>query len=272
MFKKIHTSLKENPVYTTAILLFSVVLLLQPISSVWINLFGDAGLSADIFGGLIVLVTALSFFRFIKEKRAVRGVDTLFLIFGVVALLSFLWSTETGSVFLVGLRYSLLAISGYFIGRVFFSSIDYWDKILKFLLWFIVLVSGIQLFIYLFGGESFLVATGLGIEHFAGSWPRLSGPFPGPNQMATFLTISALWLYWRKKINLQTFLLASTIVVLTFSRSAILGLLIGYLIPFIFIQTKKEKRLNISAATIGILLLAIVSIYFIEPLRNNFIN
>lgn len=262
-----------------AILLFSVTLLLQPISSVWTNLLSELDISANVthgiinlFGGLIILILAISAFKFVKEKRKISKVDISFLLFGLIALSSFFWRVDTAPSFLLGIRYSIFAISGYFIGRAFFLNINYWDKILRFLFWFIILISGAQLLIYIFGGGSSLAAIGFNIEHFAGSWPRLNGPFPGPNQLATFLTITALWLYWRQKISLQNFILASIIVVFTFSRSAILGLVVGYLVPFIFIQTKKEKRLNISTATIGVLLLATASVYFIEPLRNNFIN
>ncbi len=257
---------------------FCLALLILPLQPLWLRVLEGGGLSPfGIFiatnwvGAIIVVITIFSLLRFLIY-RIDKIIVADYLLFGllVVALLSFFWKEGSASDYVIGLRYSAIALVGYFIGRVNNLWQEKLDKALLVAFWGISAVALLQLFIWVIGASNIHSVLRLDPTFYAGGWPRLFGAMAGPNQLATFLTISGLWLFWRKKISPKVMALCLALVVLTFSRSAILGLLAGLAIPHITMQLQRSKRLHYGLITVGAALLIGGLVTFIEPINNSF--
>ena len=249
-----------------------------PIKIVWERLLGPVVSQGQIdnitslIGGMIVVVAIFSIAIMVRERVVLTVSDKLITVFFFLAIISQVWAAEFAPGFLIGVRYSLFAVLSYFIGRAQILRIDKLDEILKYLLVFTVIFAGTQYIIWALGYGDFLLRIGFGIEHFAGSWPRISGPFPGPNQLATFLAISTLWLFWRKKLPEYLLIASSAVILLTFSRSAILGFFAGYIIPLIITRLENGSWKKTLIVTVVSVLAVALSITLIRPLRSSFID
>lgn len=251
--------------------LLAAVLTLMILQPLWlksdINWLSNTRL---LFGGIILLTFLTVAARFFHLNKTLRAADYFIGGFILLAVLSWFWS-ENRDIYILGLRYSVFAALFYFIGRALPFKKWPWEKVLYWSLYLAGSLAILQLVLWQMGLENLAEKIGLGAEHFAGSWPRLQGSLAGPNHLATFITVSSLWLFWRKRLKPWELAVATLLVLLTLSRSAILGLAGGIIVPFLLYRSKSANTTKM-AATGLILLLTTLIVFYFEPLRQVFVD
>lgn len=209
--------------------------------------------------GLIVAVISALRRRQFSYMRA----DIFLILYVTFVLLNSLWSLAPENQFL-GLRVAVFAALFYFFGRMIVNE-ALWLKIAK-IAYFVVLSGcALQLLFWLAG------APLLAAEHFAGSYARLQGTLPGPNQLATLLMIFSIYLYWAKQISWRWLAVGLALLGVTYSRSAILGAMFGLILPWIFMSEKALLRKRLPFVTL-ITITALTAIVTIPELREVFIE
>jgi|GEM_PF-2943369 len=255
----------------------AITLLLLPLQGLWLQ---DAFIPWQahvlvIFGALVLFAIGWSLVGLLRAKHSFAGVDTLVLVFIGFVFLSFLW-TEAPDNYLRGLRYSIFAPLLYFVGRastLLTSETGFpWEKILKFSFYSVGVVAALQWLFWQIDAGQLLETLKLSMEHWAGEWPRLQGSLPGPNQLATFLMVASLWLFWRGYLSSWLLAAAAVLVVLTLSRSAILGLAVGLVVPYLVIQLPQGAKSKMAMLVVVAASLAIATVFLVEPLRRNFVE
>lgn len=241
----------------------------------------------DVAALLLILITLINLYWHKKSllahgRHTARYVPTL--VFVIFAFLSLLWS---GSLFLSGfwgLRL-LIAILALLLVTSLVQSKDYYHEI--FFKTFIA--AGVLESLISFGqfafqkslglhflGEGRLGAETLGLAKvslFGETFLRVYGTFPHPNVLGGFLLFTIVATWWYKPLRNKNILLIIQLVGLglTFSRSAILGLLILILLApcrdekfCVSTQSAKKKVLLISSLAL------IFSLFFLirTPIQN----
>jgi hypothetical protein len=254
-------------------LILGLVLLILPFQYLWIRpieLVADSNRSVFLLTNWyeLLIIAALPTLAIFFLKRRLFWFD--WLLFGVLALavISSYWSPATGWTDVIGLRYGVGFIVFYFIAR----SILAWqasEKLLTAVFYLVVAIALGQGLFWLMGGESnfwFLAKRDL-----AGDLPRLYASLIGPNQLGTYVACLGLWLYHQRRISGWWFGLAALVVIGTFSRSALLGLLAGYAV--IIYQWRSVVRWKLVGAAVGLgLALALPLVFFYsDSLRQTFV-
>jgi hypothetical protein len=237
-----------------------------------------------IYKDALILITLLAGIWYFW-KKLLKPIPLLIGVFSLFMILSILWAPDNSLIRLVvGAKYNFIFLSA-FIAGLFVSEISLPEKYTK-----IAIISGISailisLFLhFIITPEGF---TNFGYRndwstHYAGKAPaycqrienndlcRLQGTFSGPNQLGAYLLILNALIFSFGKFRLRTkyILMGGLFLVclLTFSRSAILGLLVmnGLYIA----KNLSKKQLLISTGIAGALLTIIViakSELFLRP-------
>lgn len=272
-------SSKTEPFRRAVLYLFIFTIALLPLQPFWIRLARVAQWPEDVifwltnWGGLTILLTVfVSAGGLLFRKMNPRKADILLLAYLLVAFLSFFWREGTATDYLTGLRYSAFAVLGYFNGRTNQLWRDKIENVLVAIYCLVALLAFWQLTLWLFGLADLSGALQLESGFSAGIWPRVYGSLPGPNHLATFLTISGLWLFWRGKIGLTPLAIGAAIVVLTLSRSAVLALSAGLIVPYAFSGLSKSRHWAFwSSLALAVAAIAAL-IYLVEPIRDGLLT
>ena len=243
----------------------------------------------DITAIILVLTVILNLYWHKKSiltfcsRNIARYVPTL--VFAVFAFLSFIWS---GSPFLSafwGLRVLIIALSLFAILYLVKNSDFYKNIFFKVLIATGVIEGLIALGQFLFQkslglyflGEGHLESNVLGlarIDLLGHGLLRAYGTFPHPNVLGGFLLFTTVATVWYKSVKYRNILLTVQLIGLglTFSRSAILGLLLIIFITFLSSRTKRsgaEARPldSLGMTTIIILLISLSLLFLRSPIQ-----
>lgn len=217
---------------------------------------------------LLLLLAVAAFWRL----RPVAKVDYWLIAFFILAGLPAIWSISAIPDLVIGWRYTVFAMLGYWIGRGRFATLETLERWLHISLWLVIGFSGVQLIAWWLGDQSIITTLGLEPTFAAGDWWRLFGPMSGPNQLGTFLAISGSWLYWRGRLSRRELVIVVVLTVLTFSRSALLGFAAGLLIPgFVFARGIKQ-RFWLAGALVLSVLVAMMAIALFPTVREGLVD
>ena len=180
--------------------------------------------------------------------------DFFLLAYLLIAGLSFFWSGQGLADYLAGVRYSAALFIFYFAARILRQG-DYWLPGVKIALG-IVAVVALGQFLAWWLIPSSLNWSPLAVRGLAGDLPRLSGSFTGPNQLATWLVLALLaTLFVRPKASWLNVILV-TLIIATFSRSALLGLIGGLLAVVAWLpHSRPSAAYTLATVAVAILLL-----------------
>ncbi len=252
-----------------------LVLVTLPLQQGWLRPLEQAGLPAVLLTVLTSwsgpLLLGLAVFCW-SRIRPFRPPDWLLMSLIVVALVPLLWQFDRLSGLAIGYRYTLLATAGYWIGRAGLLEAGQLDRWLKIIIRCLVATAVLQLLAWAVLPQSAWSALGFGEQFMAGGWQRVYGAMSGPNQLATFLSLGGLWLIWRRQIGWVELAILATIVLLTFSRSALLGLVGGVIVTSVALETNWRRRGYLVA--IGALIAVAIGLIIVnnEALRTSFIE
>lgn len=253
-------------------LIFALFVFL-PFSSWLVSLYDNIwiSLARDV---LVFLIVLLSLVNFRKINRANLVIALLFILFGLV---TYFWKSSSSEQWLRGFRF-------YFVPIVFYLAlclIELSKKQKSTILWVVLsgfAIVGLVGILEVFGLRVPLAPAGannLGtLEKFQGLGSdivRIQSLLAGPNALGLYLVavsgilLSAFSLINRKLIYLLP--IAFTLVVLTFSRSALIGIFILFLVS-LFIYLSKKYSVFI-ASSFAVLMLAIILIVGIKMYRSD---
>lgn len=227
--------------------------------------WGNFWIYKDLIVITLIVINSIAFMVGYKTlRKRLSIIHLLIILFGIWTMASIIWAPDQSFFRLaVGLKYNFMFLLAFFAG----SSC-----------WLMSEAFRDRLFTWTFAGGVLAVITslilhfGLGPEnftmfgyrpdwstHYAGQagafcqkienmdYCRLQGVFSGPNQLGAYLIIltSLLWLIPKMRFKWIWFVAFLAVGVLTFSRSAILGLIVfGALISF-----KNRWKVLIGSAT-----------------------
>ena len=217
---------------------------------------------------VIFFLAAVGFWR----SRPRITADYWLLIFTALALMPIIWQFAEARELAVGWRYTLFATLGYWIGRGRLLSSEVIDRCLRVTLWAVLAGIGLQLIFWLAGSDELISKFGFEPAFAAGDWWRVFGPMSGPNQLGTFLALAGAWLFWRKRLTRIELILVLVGVILTFSRSAFLGLAAGLLIAPIVLATTWRQRLYLVAGVLAATVVVALAITNTASLREGLIE
>lgn len=165
----------------------------------------------------------------------------------VVAVLPALWQFSLIGDLAVGWRYIIIATLGYWVGRGQFLTEGLVDRCMRVTMWVVLFGVVMQICSWWLAAPGLVAKLGLEPLFAAGDWWRVYGPMSGPNQLGTFLALAGVWLYWRKQLTRTELLLVCIGVVLTFSRSALLGMATGLLVTAVLFAPTWRRRIQLTA-------------------------
>ncbi len=256
-----------------ALLLLALVTL--PLQQTWIRPLDIAGAPAWLTAILtswaapvILGLAVVAFWRF--KARAVS--DWWLIAFFVLAALPLIWQLSMLTDLAIGWRYTVFAMLGYWLGRADYIPIEKLDKWRHVTLWLVLGVSGVQLIVWWLGNGGIVDFLGMEPHFAAGDWWRVYGPMSGPNQLGTFIALSAVWLYWRGRLSRRELLLATIILVLTFSRSAFLAMAAGMLVTAFIFAKQAKRRLLIGGLVVGGVIFGTIIINAVPSLREGLVE
>ncbi len=233
----------------------------------------------------IVFLFLALIFGLIKARRSFKIIisDYLIIFLFLLTILSFILTGLDLSNLAFGVKYSLLFLLLYFSIRTIKFKKDDLKKIVRFFLIILGVVVGLS-FVQLFLPTEFLTnlgyqnqanwqpGQGLQIFQEAGGFQRAFGPLSGPNQLGLYLSFSLLMIIGllKEKTALikQEYLyilggLLLILIVLSFSRTAWLALLAGFVSLIIIMGSKKVKLLSL--ILIILMLLSATLLYVNKP-------
>lgn len=263
-----------NRYYSFIGFILSAALLILPFQYLWIRpleLLETSARSVFLLTNWyeLLIIVALPSIVVLFLKRKLFWFDWLLL--GVLALsaISSYWSPATGWTDVIGLRYGVGFIVFYFIAR----SIAQWqvsEKLLKTVFYLVVIIALAQGVFWLAGAESnFWV---LAKRDLAGDLPRLYGSFIGPNQLGTYVACLGLWLYAKRQIGSWWLAAATLVVIGTFSRSALLGLLAGFVVVIYQRRSLIQWKMVGAALAIGLVLALPLVFRYSDDLQQTFVS
>lgn len=176
---------------------------------------------------ILVILAALAFLALLFKRKAIHWFDWLLLVVLLLSVLSAIWSPATGWTDIIGLRYGIGFIVFYFVAR----SLTDWklnENLLRPIFYVAIIIALLQGLYWLMLPET--AVWFFAKRDLAGDLPRLYGSMIGPNQLGTYVACLSLWLYAKRLINGWWLGLAFVVVVATFSRSALLGMISGLLV------------------------------------------
>lgn len=241
------------------------ILILLPLNGIWwrsAQLFGFQGSILEWIEIAVLLLLAMGCVYLGYRRRyffSWKIADLFLLAYLLIAGLSYLWSNQTLTEHIMGLRYSALLFVFYFVARVLGRSDD-WIRGVRWVLAAVAIIAISQLTLWWIMPETrswLLLAT----DSFVGEFPRLQGSFAGPNQLATFLALGWLGVVAfdrTKKNSVISTVFLTVLLLVTFSRSAGLGL-IGGLIAATLLLPEYRKQ---AVTQIGVI--AVVSVILIS--------
>lgn len=243
--------------YGAATWLTWLILLILPLQSFWLRIVLTHGLQGKPFFFLSFWYEPLLYMLFLAvlvifgRRLRPQVVDWVFI--GIVALsvLTSLLNEQSISRTIVGIRYGLVPVLAYLLGRTSGLTIndERLSRILRFASWGVVIFALVQLILIIApGSKSILSTLQLQPTNAVVTIPQLTGSLPGPNQLASYLLVAiGLSMLYRWPRYQWIVILSLVLLFATFSRSAIIGLgimLIGWL------------ALNRQAWRIGVLIMA----------------
>lgn len=258
-------------------LLFLLVLALGtlPIQQFWIRpieLAGAAewvGLFLTNWAAPVVLGCAIAA---LWRHRPKLLADNAIIAFFLLAAVPLVWLFGQFVEIAIGWRYTLFAMIGYWIGRSELVDQERLERWLRVTLWLVLGLTGVQFMLWLVGSPDLLARLGLEQRFAAGDWSRLYGPMSGPNQLGTFLALAGTWLFWRQKLSRLELLLVVVAVILTFSRSAVLGLAAGLVLPPLLFAGQWKTRLKVGTLIVGVAAIAVLAVNGSAALRKGLVE
>lgn len=237
-----------------------VALIILPFQFLWLRLLEVRGLTGK---GLFLLtdwyelVYYLIFFLSIialftrRIRLTFKSADYIAIAIIVWAVISFTWSHHSVADHIIGIRYSLLPVFAYVLGRLCSLRIKDLEVLFARIALIVLLVTAFQLISWLiFPWLSSLI--GIGKIDYAWGLPRLYAPLNGPLQLAGYC-LALLPLLWYSKNKSRYWLIGGLIAVIlaTLTRSAWLGLLLIILLEVINALQKKQSKWPIFAVIIS---------------------
>lgn len=205
-----------------------------------------------------------------KHKLNLKLVDWLALVYLLWAVASIFFSGESLTQGIQGLRYNGLMLGIYLLGRFSFFSEHralVLDRLVVGLGKVVAVWSVLEVLIFKsnywqrIGLLPFASTFGYGAEHKVVNVPQAMATLEGPNQLGSYLLLPFFLLLTKKekKVADWSFLiLMAAGVVLSFSRSAIVGLVVGTIVYLIV-----EKKISLARKTlitISALVIILVSV------------
>ncbi len=240
-------------------LLLLILLAITPFQQIWLQALLDHGwvghpllLLSNWYEPVIIILLIWAVVLRKHSRFTLKSFDWVAIFLLLLAVLSNIWSNLSFSNHLIGLRYSVFPITAYFAGRLYLKPSSTLDQVLKTVFYLLITVTLIQLVSWQFGGF-----YPLQVRDLAGGWPRIYGSLIGPNQLATYLVLITIWLFLKKQISSMAVGLSFILVVLTFSRSAILALIVSLFVGLFLIGKNRFyliKALVIFVALVSLLI------------------
>lgn len=255
--------------YLLLLIIFPLGVLIRITPFINVNIYPQ-----DLLVGLIFLITLIFY---IKRGFRYKNIFKPIFIFNLIAIMSLIINSVwlSGMELLVALSY-LLRLDAYF--SLLFLGLFGFNKLQVKILKKTFLVS--SLFVVIFGFVQFIFYNNLRNLYYLG-WDehlyRLFSTFLDPNFMGLFLALLSVFLLGRfiraKKTTGHNFsfliFISFTLLalILTYSRTAIISLLLGT--SFLFVYLRKIKLLAVSIILLlsGVVVLSNFSIEGMNPLR-----
>lgn len=248
-----------------------LTLIVVPFQSLWLRIVYQHGLTAKPFFVLsfwyegvflLILLGAL----LVNPKKQLRFTPSDYLALGtlILAIFSIFWSHHSLGDHIIGLRYGVPVLYAYLAGRVVQVDFPTLKKILSYILMGVVCFSALQLIVWLLPFEHLWNLLGWAKTfQIPGPIAQVYGSLPGPNQLAAFLA-AASFILWpdSRSTSYKWWIYASWfLVILTFSRSSLIGLVIGLIALPILQKAKAKEYLPALAVLIGAILVQIGAAY-----------
>jgi Ca2+/Na+ antiporter len=258
--------LKQTQSIARALLYAALVAL--PFQSIWLRIaeaHGVAGkpffLMSDWYEILILIFFAVTIVSLLFRARHISiklsKLDAIFLSLYILALLSFFWSNHTLGYHIIGLRYSMLGVYIYFLTRLAYPEEPKIQEILVYVFWGVVIVGILQILLWIFLKDSpFLASLGMQQIHKIIVIPQVYGSLPGPNQFGSFLVHCLVFAYFTTIIPKRNWFMALALglLILTFSRSALIALIVAIVLYFLYSPKKTASIYSLVGITFFALL------------------
>lgn len=252
-----------------------LILATLPVQQLWIRPLTNIGVPDWLMlvltnwaAPFILLLAAIGFWR----SRHRITADYWLLVFTGLAILPVIWHSAEARELAIGWRYTIFATLGYWIGRGQLLSSEIVDRCLRVTLWTVLAGILLQLIIWLVGSDGLISLFGFEPAFAAGQWWRVFGPMSGPNQLGTFLALAGVWLFWRRRLTKAELIMVLVGVILTFSRSAFLGLAAGLLVTPIVLANSWRQRLYLVAGVLAVTVVVALAITNTASLREGLIE
>ncbi len=238
----------------------ALVLIVLPLGNLWLRPIAQHGVDGKAFFAIsywyeaVLLIAIVLGFGVHRLKLLTKWTDYFALGVIILASMTIFWSHRSIGDEIVGLRYCIPVLCAYFAARLFDFDLGMFTKIARIILPIVVVVAFVQLLVWQFSSDGFLDAISWQREfQIPGNVSQVYSSFAGPNQLASYLIVLSMFL-WRESVGRYSvwIYLSWFLIVLTYSRSALLGLLVALLYAA-FIDWK-EKGYRSAIPLLGVLL------------------